>query len=494
MDKQYDEILNVKEKIFNAALLVGTILGALTFTLSLRNFHESNIRINYVLNLITILSFLFVYLFRNKITHRIKSGVVIAGIFFLTFIDIYKLGAFSTTKILLVLIPFFAVIAFNIKRILSITIIALLLYISFAMLFVTGILELTVDINHRSTDLGYWLINIVLIFIAAYAVLTIVDLYNKAFYKLINKLEEQNVELQAHRENLEELVAERSKELERANEELYATNDELNAINEELHQNKNIIETQNIELKTTLDHLQETQTKLIQSEKMASLGIMSAGVAHEINNPLNFIMGGYLGLENYFKNTDAPCDKDIPYFLSGIKVGVDRASEIVMALNQFSRNTESNAEPCDIHSIIDNCLVILSNQYDNQLEIVRNYSANMPQLTGNSSKLHQVFFNILSNAIQATNAVGQISICTQPTDSSALIEISDTGCGIKKELLERVTDPFFTTKEPGKGTGLGLSIAYRIIQEHSGELKIESVEQNGTTVTIKLPLLIENLQ
>lgn len=490
MDKQYDEILNVKEKVFNATLLVGTILGGLTFVLSLRNFHESSIRFNYVLNLFAIIAFLVVYLFRDRISQRVKSEVVIAGLFILTFVDIYKLGAYSTTKILLVLIPFFSLIAFNVKRIISISIIALLLYISFAILFTTGVLEITVDLNQRSTKISSWLVNIVLISIAAYAVLTIVDLYNKAFYKLINKLEEQNLELQAHRENLEELVAERSKELERANEELYATNDELSAINEELHQNKNIIETQNIELKTTLDHLQETQTKLIQSEKMASLGIMSAGVAHEINNPLNFIMGGYLGLENYFKNTDAPCDKDIPYFLSGIKVGVDRASEIVMALNQFSRNTESNAEPCDIHSIIDNCLVILSNQYDNQLEIVKDYSNKLPQLKGNSSKLHQVFFNILSNAIQATNAVGQISICTQPTDSSALIEISDTGCGIKKELLERVTDPFFTTKEPGKGTGLGLSIAYRIIQEHNGELIIDSQENVGTTVRITLPLAL----
>lgn len=488
MNKEYDEILNVKEKVFNATLLVGTILGGLTFALSLRNFHESDIKINYVLNLITILSFLFVYLFRNKFSHRIKSEVVIVGLFILTFVDIYKLGAYSTTKILLVLIPFFSLIAFNVKRILTISIIALLFYISFAILFTTGVLEITVDLNLRSTKMSSWLVNIVLISIAAYAVLTIVDLYNKAFYKLINKLEEQNLELQAHRENLEELVAERSKELERANEELYATNDELNAINEELHQSKNIIETQNIELKTTLEHLQDTQTKLIQSEKMASLGIMSAGVAHEINNPLNFIMGGYLGLENYFKNTNTPCDKDIPYLLSSIKIGVDRASEIVMALNQFSRNTESNTEPCDIHVIIDNCLIILSNQYDSQLEIVKNYSSNLPQFTGNSSKLHQVFFNILTNAIQATNAVGRLTIRTQPLGTIVIIEISDTGCGIKKEHLDRVTDPFFTTREPGKGTGLGLSLAYRIIQEHNGELKIESEEQKGTTLTISFPL------
>ncbi len=492
MDKQYDEILNVKEKVFNATLLVGTILGGLTFVLSLRNFYESDIKINYILNLVAIITFLIVYLFRGKISQRVKSEVVIVGLFILTFVDIYKLGAYSTTKILLVLIPFFSLIAFNLRRILTISIVALLFYVSFALLFTTGILEVTVDLNQRSTNMSSWLVNIVLISIAAYAVLIIVDLYNKAFYKLINRLEEQNVELQAHRNNLEELVAERSKELERANEELNATNDELNAINEELHQNKNIIETQNIELKTTLEHLQETQTKLVQSEKMASLGIMSAGVAHEINNPLNFIMGGYLGLENYFKNTDVPCDKDIPYFLSSIKVGVDRASEIVMALNQFSRNTESNSEPCDIHAIIDNCLIILSNQYDNQLEIVKDYSNKLPQLKGNSSKLHQVFFNILTNAIHATNAVGHIKISTKPFGSSALIEISDTGCGIKREYLDRVTDPFFTTKEPGKGTGLGLSIAYRIIQEHSGELKIDSVEQNGTTVTIKLPLIINN--
>lgn len=480
MKKQYDEIENVKTRIFDVTLLVGTIIGILTFVLSLRNFSESPIRFNYVLNLLTIIMLLVVYIFRNKLSQYIKFVVVIIGIFILSFVDIYKLGAYSTAKMLLVLIPFFSMVAYSTKRILFSSLFALLLYLFFAYLFTTGAIVTTIDLNIRNTRLSSWLVNITVISIVAFAMLTVVKLFNNAFFTLIKRLEEQNVELQAHRENLEGLVAERSEDLKQTNEELKATN-------EELSQSKSIIEDQNAEMKSTLEHLRETQTKLIQSEKMASLGVMSSGVAHEINNPLNFIMGGYTGLENYLKDIKIPSDKNVSFFLNSIRVGVERASEIVKALNQFSRNSESESQPCDINSIIDNCLIVLSNQYDNQLKIEKLISSHPIIVVGCSNELHQVFFNILSNSIQATNGVGTITINSLQKDSNVAVEITDNGCGIKKEHLDHVTDLFFTTHEPGKGTGLGLSIAYRIIKEHGGELDIESEEGKGTSVHLKFP-------
>ena len=317
--------------------------------------------------------------------------------------------------------------------------------------------------------------------IVAYAIMIIVSKYNKAFYKLIDNLEEQNVELQAHRENLEVLVAERSADLEAANEELSATN-------EELYQSNSIIEAQNQELKSTLDHLKETQSKLVQSEKMASLGVLSAGVAHEINNPLNFIMGGYNGIENCL-NSPEDCDKEnIPLYLNIIKTGVERASEIVKALNLFSRSNESYTETCDIHSIIDNSLIILTNQYKNRIEVIKEFDSESVVASGNVSKLLQVFLNVLTNSIHAIEDEGKITIKTMRNKEHALVEITDSGCGICKENLSKVTDPFFTTKDPGKGTGLGLSIAYKIIQEHKGILNINSEEGKGTVVEVELPL------
>jgi C4-dicarboxylate-specific signal transduction histidine kinase len=480
MLNQYNEIVDVKNRIFNATLLVGLILGTFTFLISLNNFHKSEVKVNYFLTLITIITFLIVYVRRTKISSYIKSIVVIIGLFVLAYADIYKLGVYSTSKILLVLVPFYSLLAFNYKRILAISAFAVLLFILFIYLYTSGTITSTIDFNYRVTSLNSWIVNLVLIVIVAYAMLTIVDQFNSAFYKLLKNLEEQNAELKEHRENLEGLVKERSKELE-------ATNEELNSIIEELHQSKNIIENQNIELSATLDNLKETQSKLIQSEKMASLGVLSAGVAHEINNPLNFIMGGYVGLEKHFRNCEKPLENNLQIYLDSIKEGVERASGIVKALNQFSRGTESFEETCNLHTIIDNSLTILTNQYKNRVEILKDYSADITTIKGNVSKLHQVFLNIIINSVQAIEEKGTIKISTTLKNGLINIEIADTGCGINKEIIERITDPFFTTKDPDKGTGLGLSIAYSIIKDHKGSLDFTSELGNGTTVIIKLP-------
>ena len=231
--------------------------------------------------------------------------------------------------------------------------------------------------------------------------------------------------------------------------DLEAANEELKSTNEELYSKNEIIDNQNSELKTTMQQLQETQSHLIQSEKMASLGVLTAGVAHEINNPLNYIMGSYVGLDEFFKEK-AVNDSRIPILLNGIKIGIDRASDIVKGLNQFSRNNETLSEDCDIHSIINNCLVMLNNQLKERIEVNKNFCNEEIKITGNVGKLHQVFINILSNSIQAIDKKGFISIKTNKQEQNCIIEISDSGCGISKNNLPKITDPFYTTKDPGK--------------------------------------------
>ncbi|PIB36599.1 hypothetical protein BFP72_14910 [Reichenbachiella sp. 5M10] len=284
--------------------------------------------------------------------------------------------------------------------------------------------------------------------------------YVQAVLRDITEKKRVAAELDQYRHNLERLVDQRTLELTQANAELTAT----------------------------MQHLKDTQSQLVQSEKMASLGILTAGIAHEINNPLNFIMGGYRGLEVYLNHTDLKADKDLQKLLHSIKTGADRAINIVKGLNQFSRTKESYDEDCDLHAILDNCLLLLNSELKGRIHVHQHYASNLPHLKGNVGKMHQIFINLITNAIHAIAEQGTITITTERSNQEVIIQLADTGKGIAQKDLPEITIPFFTTKEPGKGTGLGLSITYNFIQEHQGSMTFDSQLNHGTTVTVRFPL------
>jgi len=256
-----------------------------------------------------------------------------------------------------------------------------------------------------------------------------------------------------------------------------------------LHHNE-ALSLKQAKLEDTIQKLKAAQAQLVQTEKMASLGVLTAGVAHEINNPLNYIMGGYQGLKSYFDEQDLGDNSDIPVLLSSISTGIDRAAKIVRGLNQFSRDNERYNEECDIHSIIDNCLVMTHSELNEGVVVRKKYNPTQVYVLGNVGKLHQVFINLIGNANDAIVGEGQITIATEVYDNEIEIGILDTGFGIPKEHIGKVADPFFTTKEVGEGTGLGLSIVYTIVRDHNGLIEIESEEGKGTTVKLLLPLKI----
>lgn len=282
-------------------------------------------------------------------------------------------------------------------------------------------------------------------------------------------------ELAKYREHLEFLVKERTEELETTNEELSSTNEELHSQREELQ--------------ITLKNLRNAQKQLIQAEKMASLGILASGVAHEINNPLNFIRGGAFGLEDYLQENIKDHLDHVQIFIDSINEGVERAATIVTSLNHYSHKDESKITECNIHDIIDNCLNILGNQIRNIISIEKNYTTKNFLLKCNEGKMHQAILNIITNALQSIEGKGDIKIRTKTRNKQLQIQITDNGCGISEENLSKIFDPFFTTKDPGKGTGLGLSITYNIIEEHNGNIKINSELYSGTTVIITLPII-----
>lgn len=287
--------------------------------------------------------------------------------------------------------------------------------------------------------------------------------------------------LEVHKSSLEELVKYRTEQLANANEELKVKNEELVAQKEELS--------------AALDSLKQTQSKLIQSEKMASLGTLTAGIAHEINNPLNFIAGGI----NLFEEAEADIMKNSSEEVKDswqkacymIKTGLEKTTNIVQALMTFSYRGTPRLSPTDINKIIDNTLLFLNSKLTSDIVIRKNYQLDK-EVPAYSNKIHQVLMNILDNAIFAVslNDIGntkEIDIITYQNKDLAFIEITNNGPKIPEQNLKQIFDPFFTTKDPGKGTGLGLSISYTLIQEHKGTINVHNTE-NGVSFVIEMPL------
>lgn len=284
---------------------------------------------------------------------------------------------------------------------------------------------------------------------------------------------------------LEDKVKERTEELSYTLYKLKQSNDEQHVINEMLINQRN-------ELEDTLIKLNEAQEQLIQTEKMTSLGILTAGVAHEINNPINYVYNGALVIEDYLNDNLPAHYQQLKPFIDAIITGINRTKNIVKSLSKFSHKGPTTYVKCSINDILDNCLTMLYNQYKNRIEIIKECSSEIPEIIANESTLHQAFLNILANAIQSIENNGQIKIKISVESYFIIVHFIDTGVGISEVNMKYIYDPFFTTKNPGEGTGLGLAIAKRIITEHSGTIQCKSVLHKGTEFIIKLPFKGKN--
>ncbi len=227
-----------------------------------------------------------------------------------------------------------------------------------------------------------------------------------------------------------------------------------------------------------------TQQQIIQSEKLASVGRLSAGIAHEINNPLTGVLTFAYLLRQKKNNTKKDLE-DIDVIIRE----TTRVSEIVRGLLDFARQTPSQKENININDILRQILKLIIRQKEfMNVSIEENYFNNIPSFHGDKSQLQQVFLNIILNAGEAIPRNGKITISTSSNEDHILVSIEDSGCGIKKENLDKIFDPFYTSKPPGKGTGLGLSISYGIVQQHGGYIECESEQGKGTVFNIFFPI------
>jgi len=316
---------------------------------------------------------------------------------------------------------------------------------------------------------------------------------------------------------LDEKVQRRTAEVVKQKKEIEEKNEALSHQKEELQTTNELLEDQKEELHSMLENLRLTQSQLVQSEKMASLGQLVAGIAHEINNPVTFISAGVDSLNTNIEEVRQFLDiyhkitpdntrerlkeieelkeqidykqaiREIFKLIDSIKNGTERTTQIVNGLRTFSRVDEDVLKIADIHEGLDSTLILLRNKYKNQIEITKEYG-NIPQLECFPGQLNQVFMNILSNAIDAIKDQGTIAICTSKSNGAIRIRIKDTGRGIPDTIKAKIFDPFFTTKEVGEGTGLGLSISHGIIKKHKGSLEVISQAGKGTEFIISLPV------
>lgn len=331
---------------------------------------------------------------------------------------------------------------------------------------------------------------------------------NRQLETKVEQSEQEQTVLRINQRQLEEIIAKR-------------THQQQELVRKLEQERKELFETEQI-LRQTNQRLQESQTQLVQSEKMASLGQMAAGIAHEINNPIGFIssnltslgrylsaydnlVGAYDSLLNAIEQEQDPVDaiekvkslrddkfmrfviSDSAALISECLEGTQRVHEIVQGLRTFARVDNAELQQANVNDLLEKTIKVAWNELKYNCNLHKEFDDALDDIYCYAGQLTQVFLNLLVNASHALDGKGDIYVKTWQAQDTICISIRDTGCGIKPEVQNQIFNPFFTTKPVGKGTGLGLSISYGIVQKHHGSINFESVPNEGTIFTIQLP-------
>ena len=292
-------------------------------------------------------------------------------------------------------------------------------------------------------------------------------------------------------------------------------------LEQRVHDRTQEIEEKNARFTELIETMKRMQDQLVHSEKMASLGQLVAGIAHEINNPVNFISANITPLKNYIRDVKtliARYDEhvhsdealreailqikreiefdflidDLDVLIRDVESGAIRIKRIVQDLRNFSRLDEAELKTIDLHQSLDTTLNLLGHIYEGRITVSKNYG-DVPPVDCYAGQLNQVFMNMLANAGQAIAEKGNVWIATRLDGGQVVISIRDDGKGIPEDALPKIFDPFFTTKDVGEGTGLGLSISYGIIEKHHGDITVNSKVGEGTEFIIRIPRNLSTL-
>ncbi|MBZ0252865.1 MAG: hypothetical protein K8I02_05945 [Candidatus Methylomirabilis sp.] len=366
-----------------------------------------------------------------------------------------------------------------------------------------------------------------------------------AFNEMLNQIQHRDAALIRARDELEERVLERTKELADANAHLQIEVEERHAAERALQKANRGLADSNTQLETALRELKEAESQLIQAEKLSSIGQMVAGVAHEMNNPLGAVkssvrqladkvaelrsllgetpetlIGLYAAVlqdreDEVASGAYVPGPEAAPFlarllppakamasskrrlrvineFLEDlpeeIQLSSDRLVKIVQDLRTFVRLDQAEESRFDLNECVESAFAMAKHTKHPNVEVKLDLGEGLESVTGSPRKLAQVFLNLMVNAFHAMPGGGTLRIASRREGEAAIIEVADTGIGISPEVIPKIFDPFFTTKPVGKGTGLGLSVSYGIVQDHGGEIKVDSEAGRGSVFTVRIPV------
>lgn len=432
---------SLRLKVADVSLLWGSFLSFAIWLVKF--FYGAYFHPMSIVKLTTIFLLFATYIFRNRLSLKVKTSLIVLSLLMFVYADLWYYGERSTNSVLLIIAVYMSVLAYNFRKTLILYFIAIFIYLSI------GYYQLVTE----GENFTFLIVDVLVLTASLFPIAYYHYSYGKAVHELIDRLKQQEIDL-------ERIVDQRTLELE-----------ENSQVANQLYED-----------------LKQTQSQMIQSEKMSSLGVLVAGVGHEINNPLNFIQSGAHQTRVVAGKTDAKTLTAIEPYLKIIEEGAGRITRIVKSLKYFANQQELSFNTCNIHDIIEDCLEILQYKVRGGVDVQKKYRCD-GRVVGNNGRLHQAILNVLLNAMQAIEQIGKITIETSITPNQMLkIVIADSGEGIKKDDLDKVADPFFTTKLPGEGIGLGLFVTNKIIKEHKGSWKVKSKHGKGTTFTIELPV------
>jgi signal transduction histidine kinase len=466
----------------DTTLAVGVIIGSFTtFTTILRDYPLYIDSYTYA-RVGLFLVFIGIYLYRRRLSGNQKVALIISSLSVQFYLSVINLGFFSALKMFVILGP--VVMVFILPRVVTIMMAGLLtvIYLYGSWNLMAGISAYSKPPSELLTDIYHWITELGPSMICILTMVIMISRFRSDLNKSITEIESQNekmatsqTEIDQFNSNLEKLIDEKTLDLKKAVEDIAAQNRELKAINSGIQQyNKEITEV--------TSRLNLIQERVVLSDKMASLGILTAGVCHEIKNPLNHLYGSSKILEDYLRSCASPSDQ--LKLVDVLNTGVQRIKTIMESLNQFDHSSNRSGDWVNLVTVIENCRRILNHFFKPGIAYEFVTNVRIAEMQISSDVLHQVVLNILQNAVESFSEEGKVNITLLTSDEKAIIEISDNGCGIPDDIRNKVTDPFFSTKATDLHTGLGLYHVQKMMNDIGGKMIIDSETDRGTIVRL----------